>query len=517
MSVFAEYDRYDALGLAELVRTGQLSAAELLDTALERAGALNPAVNAIITMMEGRARAELSRGVGDGPFAGVPFLIKDLHDAVDGVPMSSGSAFLRDFVPHYDSEMVQRWRRAGLVAFGKTNSPEFGLVPSTEPTAFGPTHNPWNLAHTAGGSSGGSAAAVSAGIVPIASASDGGGSIRIPSSCCGIVGLKPTRGRTPLGPQAGDPWFGNVLVHVVTRTVRDTAAALDATAGPDPGAFSTPPPPLRPFSQEVGAPPGRMRIAFSRTPIVAQAYDPRVLRALDETVSLLESLGHELIEAKPAVDGAAFSFSLLIAICAETAADVAYFSREQKRGPRKNELELATRGLRKIAHAISAVQLSEAIRTLRTQARIVGRFMQDYDLFLTPTLATPPPPLGTIPPGGAEAAQLKILLSLPLAKAFVRSGGLQKTSAKVYQFIDSMPLANVTGAPSISLPLAWSEDGLPIGMAFTARFADEAMLLRLAAQLEEARPWFDRRPPLVPGSAIRSGDHRTTASASASR
>jgi amidase len=389
-------------------------------------------------------------------------------------------------------------------------------VPSTEPTAFGPTHNPWNLAHTAGGSSGGSAAAVSAGIVPIASASDGGGSIRIPSSCCGIVGLKPTRGRTPLGPEAGDPWFGNVLVHVVTRTVRDTAAALDATAGPDPGAFSTPPPPLRPFSHEVGAPPGRMRIAFSRTPIVAQTYDPRVVRALDETVTLLESLGHDLVEAKPAVDGATFSFSLLVAICAETAADIASLSREQRRKPGKNDFELATRGLRKIGHAISAAQLSEAIRTLRAQARIVGRFMQDYDLFLTPTLATPPPLLGTLPPGGAEAAQLKMLLSLPLAKLFVRSGGLQKTSAKVYQFIDSMPLANVTGAPSISLPLAWTDDGLPIGMAFTARFADEAMLLRLAAQLEAAKPWFDRRPPLAAGSAARDGD-RPTASASASR
>jgi len=497
MSVFAEYDRYDALGLAELVRTGQVSPAELLETALERAAALNPAVNAIVTMMEPQARAQLARGSGDGPFAGVPFLIKDLHDAVAGVPMSGGSAFCRDYVPPYDSEMVQRWRNAGLVAFGKTNSPEFGLVPSTEPTAFGPTHNPWNLRHTAGGSSGGSAAAVSAGIVPMASASDGGGSIRIPSSCCGLVGLKPTRGRTALGPEAGDPWFGNVLVHVISRSVRDTAAALDATAGPDPGAFSTPPLPERPYATEVGAPPGKLRIAFTRTPLIAQAYDARVLRALDETVALLESLGHELVEAKPAVDGDAFSFSLLIAIAAETAADVAYLARIQGREPRSKDLELATRGLRKIAHAISAAQLSEAIRTLRAQARIVGRFMQNYDLFLTPTLATPPPLLGTIPPSGAEAQQLKILLALPVAKAFVKSGGLQKTAAKVYQFIDGMPIANVTGAPSISLPLAWSDDGLPIGMAFTARFADETTLVRIASQLEEAKPWFDRRPPIV--------------------
>jgi amidase len=244
----------------------------------------------------------------------------------------------------------------------------------------------------------------------------------------------------------------------------------------------------------VGASPGKLRIAFARTPLIAKAYDPTVLRALDETVALLGSLGHELVEAKPAIDGAHFSYSLLIAIAAETAADVAYFTREQRRKPRAAELELATRGLRKIGVAISAVQLSEAIRTLRAQARIVGRFMQEYDVFLTPTLATPPPKLGTIPPSGVEALQLKILLALPLASAFVRSGGLQRTSAKVYQFIDSTPLANVTGAPAISLPLGWSDKGLPIGMAFTGRFADEATLLRLAAQLEEAKPWFDRRP-----------------------
>ncbi|MDQ2857430.1 MAG: amidase [Candidatus Eremiobacteraeota bacterium] len=493
---FAEYDRYDALGLAELVRAGEVSAAELLDTALERAAAQNPAVNAIVTFMETRARAQLASGRSDGPIAGVPFLVKDLQEAVAGVPMSGGSAFCRDYVPNYDSEIVRRWRDAGLVAFGKTSSPEFGLVPTTEPVAFGPTRNPWNLAHTAGGSSGGSAAAVAAGIVPIASASDGGGSIRIPSSCCALVGLKPTRGRTPLGPRAGDPWFGNVVAHVVTRSVRDSAAALDATAGPDPGAFSTPPPSERPFLQEVGTPPGKLRIAFTRTPLIARAYDPRVLRALDETVRLLESLGHELVEAKPAVDGAAFAYALLIAIAAELAADVAYFERERKRRPRRGELELATRALRKIAHAVTAVELSEAIRTLRAQGRVVGTFMESYDVLLTPTLATPPPKLGVLPPSGAEARSLKVLLALPVAKAFVRSGGLQKTSAQIYEFIDGMPLANVTGAPSISLPLGWSDDGLPLGMALTGRFAGEATLLRLAAQLEEARPWFGRRPSL---------------------
>jgi amidase len=497
MGDFADYDRYDGLALADLVRRGDVTATELLDTALARAAAVNPAVNAIVTSMEPQARAQIAEGAGSGPFAGVPFLIKDLHDAVAGVPMSGGSAFCKDYVPDYDSELVLRWRRAGFVAFGKTNSPEFGLVPSTEPTAFGPTHNPWNLRHTAGGSSGGSAAAVAAGIVPIASASDGGGSIRIPAACCGLVGLKPTRGRTPLGPDTGDPWFGNVVVHVVTRSVRDTAAALDATAGPDPGAFSTPPLPDRPFAREVGAPPGKLRIAFARTPVIAERFDAEVVRGLDDTVKLLESLGHELVEAKPAIDGAAFSASLLIAIASETAADIAYFARVQGREPKDDDLELATRGLRKVAHALSAADLSEAIRTLRMQARIMGRFMQQYDVFLTPTLATPPPSLGTLPPSGADARALRLLLTLPIAKQFVRSGGLAKTASKVYQFIDTTPVANVTGLPSISLPLVWSAEGLPLGMMFTGRFGDEATLLRLAAQLEEARPWFDKRPPIV--------------------
>jgi len=287
----------------------------------------------------------------------------------------------------------------------------------------------------------------------------------------------------------------NVVAHVVTRSVRDSAAALDATAGPDAGAFSTPPPPERPFLQEVGASPGRLRIAFTRTPLIAPGYDPQVLRALDETVGLLESLGHELVEAKPAVDGPAFTYALLIAIAAELAADVAYFARERTHRPRRGQLELATRALRKIARALTAVELSEAIRTLRAQGRVVGSFMDDYDVFLTPTLATPPPKLGVLPPSGAEARSLKVLLALPVAKAFIRSGGLQKTSAHIYEFIDGMPLANVTGAPSISLPLGSSDDGLPLGMALTGRYADEATLLRLAAQLEEARPWFDRRPP----------------------
>ena len=499
--MFAEYDRYDGLGLAALVRDGQVSAEELLAAALARMVEVEPLIRAITSLMGEQARAQVARGVGHGPFAGVPFLIKDMLSAVEGVPMSSGSVFVKDYVPQYDSEIVVRWRRAGFVAFAKTNAPEFGLVPTTEPTAFGATRNPWNLERTAGGSSGGSGAAVAAGIVPIASASDGGGSIRIPASCNGLVGLKPTRGRTPLGPESTEPWMGNVVDHVVTRSVRDTAAVLDATAGPDPGAPNSPPPPVRPYLEEVGAHPGRLRIAFTRTPLIATHYAPEVVRALEATVVLLESLGHELVEAKPALDGPRFAAAFLKMIAAETAADVEYFTNLFGRKPREDELELATRGLQKVGHALTAVELSHAVRTLRSQGRIVGQFMAGYDAFLTPTLAQPPVRLGTLLPNRSEERRLQSLVALSLARSFIDSGELDQTALKVYEFVDGTPIANVTGAPAISLPLAWSDDGLPLGMMFAANYGDEATLIRLAAQLEEARPWFDKRPAL---SGLRS-------------
>ena len=497
--IFADYERYDARGLAELVRRRETNAEELLDTALARRAEVNPQINAVVTPMEAEARTQIARGLGDGPFAGVPFLLKDLLSAYAGVPMSSGSTFTKDNVPAFDAECVARWKRAGLVMFGKTNAPEFGLVPTTEPAAWGPTRNPWDLDRTAGGSSGGSAAAVAAGVAPLASASDGGGSIRIPAACCGLVGLKPTRGRNPLGPEVNDPWMGLVVEHVVSRSVRDCAAALDATAGPDPGTQNFPPPPPRPYLDEVGAPPGKLRIAFSRTPLIASTYAPEIVAALDATAVLLSSLGHELTEAKPALDGAAFASALLTVIAAETAGDVEYYSSARGRKPRRGELELATRGLRKLGYAMSAVDLSNAVRTLRSQARAVGRFMENYDVFLTPTLAKPPVPLGSLMPSGAEARGLRTLVNLPVAKAFLRSGGLEKTALKVYEFVDGTPIANATGAPAISLPLARSPDGLPLGMMLTARFADETTLIRLAAQLEEAAPWFDRRPPILRG------------------
>ena len=295
MSAFPDFHEYDGLGLAELVRARRVSPAELVDEAIARIEATNPRLNAVIRKMYERAHAMVRAGVPDGPFAGVPFLIKDLLATVEGVPTSCGARILKDVPQPHDSEMVRRYQAAGLVILGKTNTPEFGLLPYTEPEAFGPTNNPWDLTRTAGGSSGGSAAAVAAAMVPLAGGGDGGGSIRIPASCCGVFGLKPTRGRTPAGPDVGENWRGYVQEHVLTRSVRDSAAMLDAVAGPDVGAPYWAPPQERPYLQEVTTEPGRLRIAFSSRPLLGHDVDAECEKGLQATVRLLEGLGHELV------------------------------------------------------------------------------------------------------------------------------------------------------------------------------------------------------------------------------
>ena len=293
-----EYGEYDALGLAELVRSGQVSAAELLDEALARTAAVNPQINAVIHLMDRRARDEIAAGLPDGPFRGVPFLVKDLMTAVAGEPMSRGSRLFRDYVPAEDEELTRRYRRAGLVIFGKTNTPELGFTNVTEPELFGPTRNPWNLDRTSSGSSGGSAAAVAARIVPAANANDGGGSIRTPASNCGLVGLKPSRGRNPTGPKAPEEWFGIIGEHVITRSVRDCAALLDATAGDYPQQLMKLQGPERPFLEETARDPGRLRIAFSFDPGLGNALHAENRAALEATTAQLANLGHDLVEVQ---------------------------------------------------------------------------------------------------------------------------------------------------------------------------------------------------------------------------
>ena len=358
----------DALALADLVRRREVTPSELLEAAFARMDAVNPKLNAVVRRMEGEARAAIAAGLPEGPFTGVPFLLKDLMAECAGVPLTCGSRFLTGWVPGRDGELVRRYRRAGLVIAGKTNTPELGITPVTEPALFGPARNPWDLSLTAGGSSGGSAAAVAAGIVPMAHGGDGGGSIRIPAACCGVFGLKPTRGRTPLGPSVGEAWQGLVVEHVLSRSVRDSAAALDATAGPDAGAPTVPPPPARPFLSEVGTPPSRLRIAVTTKPFLGSSVAPVCVEAVAATAMLLRELGHEVDEAAPPLDRESFSLAFVTVLAAETSSEVEEAARRLGHRPAPRDLEEATWALALLGRALSAEALSTALRTLRLAA-----------------------------------------------------------------------------------------------------------------------------------------------------
>jgi amidase len=493
---FPDYARYDGLALAELVRGKQVTAAEVLEAAIARADQVNPAINAIIHRMDAAARADAGRAAPGAPFAGVPFLVKDLVQLVKGEPYRAGSRFLGDYVPDHDTELMSRFRRAGLIPFGKTNTPEFGLTPYTEPERFGPTRNPWHQGRTAGGSSGGSAAAVAAGIVPIAGGGDGGGSIRIPASCCGLFGLKPSRGRTPTGPDIGEMWLGAAIDHVLTRTVRDSAAVLDATQGADSGAPYQIEAPARPFLTEVGAAPGKLRIAWTARSFLGGAVHPDCVAAVADAARLLESLGHTVTEAAPAIDGPGFAKSFITLVCAECAADVTEAGRLLGKTPRFQDFESPTWAIRLLGQAISAEALSRALRFQGVLGRQLGRFFADYDLLLTPVLAIPPFPHGALQPKPGERVALEVLGRIGSGGLLKAAGLLDQMADKVFEAIPFTPVFNATGQPAMSVPLWWNSEGLPVGVQLVGRFGDEATLFRLAGQLEQARPWFDRRPPL---------------------
>ncbi|HEX9895768.1 MAG TPA: amidase [Gemmatimonadales bacterium] len=496
MPGFQEYTAYDAVGLAELVRRGEVSPRELVDECIARIERLNPRLNAVIHPMFERARRDADAGLPDGPFRGVPLLIKDLVALVAGEPMRAGSRFLRGFVPDHDTELVARYRAAGLVIVGKTNTPELGLVPFTEPELFGPTNNPWDPRRIAGGSSGGSAAAVASGMVPVAGGGDGGGSIRIPASCCGIFGLKPTRGRTPLGPDRGELWQGCVVEHVLSRSVRDSAALLDATAGGDVGAPYFMPRPDRPYRDEVGSEPGPLRIAFTTRPWLGRQVHDDCVRAVHRTVELLRSLGHQVEEAEPDFDGKAFARNFMVMVAGECRGDIEEAERlvGRKAGPADFEGETWALGL--LGRTLSAAEFVTATRLLQMDARRIGRFSAEWDALLTPTVALPPPPTGSLQPTPRDRLILKTLGRVGAGRVLEMMGMLDEAAANAFEFTPWSPVANVTGQPAMSVPLEWNAEGLPIGVHFTGRFGDEATLFRLAGQLERARPWFDRRPPV---------------------
>ena len=465
----------DASAQADLVRRKEVKPIELVEAAIERIERLNPALNAVVTPMYEQARAAAAGKLPDGPFAGVPFLLKDLLAAYGGVRMASGSAFERDFVPDHDSELVARLKRAGLIILGKTNTPEYGILPTTEPRLFGPSRNPWNTNCTTGGSSGGSAAAVAAGMVPIAHGNDGGGSIRIPASCCGLFGLKPTRARNPLGPDFGDIFSGLVVEHALARSVRDSAALLDATSGPDVGDPYWAPPPARPFLEEVGAAPGRLRIAFTTAAFTDVSVHADCVSAVRDAAALCADLGHEVVEAAPAVSGDLVTGAFITLWSAGCASTIDQMALTTKRTPTADQFEPLTWGLYEMGRQQTAPAYLLALTQLQGVSREIARFLVDYDVYLTPTLAEPPVPLGTFDSPPENPLQ-----------------GLFRAAA----FLPFTPICNLTGQPGMSVPLFWNAEGLPIGTHFIGRFGDEATLFRLAAQLEAARPWADRRPPI---------------------
>jgi amidase len=492
---FAEYDRYDGLGLAELIRKKEVTAAEVCEEAIARIEARNPRLNAVVIRGYDAARARLAAGPGEGPFAGVPFLLKDLLSACAGLPLTCACRALAGYTPRTDNELVRRFKRAGLVILGRTNTPEFGLVAYTEPELYGPTRNPWDLSRTPGGSSGGAAAAVAAGMVPLAAGGDGGGSIRIPAAYCGLFGLKPSRGRVPTGPDFSELWQGAVVEHVITRSVRDSAAALDAVHGPDCGAPFEIASPERPFRDEVGRDPGRLRIAFSVKPIIDAAVHPEYEKATLATAVLLERLGHAVEEAAPAIDGPALARSYIAMNLAEVAADLEELAQFLGRPVTTADVEIATFTLGTLGRLEPAVALARGRRIWGRAARAMGRFHERFDLFLTPTVARPPAPIGALKPTPLERFGLKAVAALRLGRLLSASGLVEKMALENLAATPFTQLANLTGQPAMSVPLHWSADGLPCGVQFIAPSGDEATLLRLAGQLESERPWFDRRPP----------------------
>jgi amidase len=490
-----EYDSLDATALAALVARGQVTASELLEAALERADLRNPPVNAITARYDDEARRRAAGPLPKGPFTGVPFVIKDLMTAWKGHPMSAGSRLQAGFVPDYDSEVVKRLEGAGLVVFGTTNAPEFGILAHTEPVLHGPARNPWNPAHTPGGSSGGSAAAVAARIVPAAHGNDGGGSIRIPASDCGLFGLKPTRGRISFAPGAGEAWMGLVSEGVLTRSVRDSAALLDVLASHVSGDPYSSPARAGSFAAEVGAPPGRLRVAWTDRSLFGHGTDPECSAAVRDAARLLSDLGHEVEEAAPPLRRDELVLAYLHVVAASTAADVEVAARRTGRRPGAAVLEETTLALAAAGNALSSADLVASIEIIHAAARDLGGFFDRYDVLVTPTVAQPPPLVGALQPRTWERFALRLAAatrSRTLIDRLFAQVGDRSFDATGF----TMPF-NQTGQPAMSVPLHVSASGLPIGVQVVGRFGDEATLFRLASQLEAARPWTDRMPPGV--------------------
>lgn len=470
----------DATAMAELVRAGTASPSELVDDAIARIEKLNPQLNAVIRYRFDKARAEAIQGLPDGPYKGVPLVLKDLICYTANEPVHEGMQLLKDaeWISPVEQELARRFRAAGFVVVGRTNTPELGILPTTEPLAYGPSRNPWDPSRSTGGSSGGSAAAVASGMVPVGHANDGGGSIRIPASECGLVGLKPSRGRVSLGPEWGDVMGGLVCELAVTRSVRDTAGVLDAVAGPSLGDPYAAPAPKRPYMEELTADPGTLRVGLQTTAPGDINTHPACVAAAESAGRLLEALGHHVETSRvDALDHPQFSEKFILVWSSGTAYDLDhYWPTKIGRPIEQSDVEPLTWALAEMARSFSSADFLAAREWLQANSRQVAQWFEHYDLLVTPTLAEPPPMIGEFdsPPEN------------PL-------NGLFRAAA----LVPFTPPFNVSGQPAISLPLYWSGEGLPIGVQLVARYGDESLLIRTAAQLEQAQPWSSRRPPIA--------------------
>jgi amidase len=495
---FQDYLAHDATALADLVARRETTPAELLELALARLRRVQPRLNPVCRLMEQEARAQLEGGPLHGPFAGVPFLLKDCAQDIAGLPTSYGSRGMLRIVPTAHAAVVRRYLEAGFVIFGKTNTPEFALKAVTDPEAFGRTSNPWNADRTPGGSSGGAAAAVAAGVVPMAAGNDGGGSIRIPAACCGLFGLRPSRGRVSAGPSIGEVWFGASSEGVLSRSVRDTARALDVLQGSEPGDPFAIPAPAEPYADAMRRPPGRLRIGFSTASPIGAEVHPEAVAAVDDAARLLQDLGHHVEEAAPGIDGNALARSYLHVYFGQVPAAMA---KARALGAKDADFELLTRVLETLGKATSSRDGAAELAKWNDYARALARFHQRFDLLLTPTLAHPPVKHGAGDPPPAQRVALGLLNRTGLLGLLARLGLLDATVDQIardsLQYVPFTQLSNLTGTPSMSVPLHWTADGLPLGVQFVAPFGREDRLLQLARQLEEARPWFGRLPAWV--------------------
>jgi amidase len=492
-----EYLAHDACSLATLVRSGSVSPAELVEVAIRRTERLNPRLNVMVWPMFDEARRRATSVARDGRLAGVPMFLKDLLTWYEGSRTTSGSRMYRDFLAPCDTEVARRLKAAGAIVLGKTNTPELGLTPFCESELLGIARNPWNPERTTGGSSGGSGAAVAAGLVPIAGGGDGGGSIRIPASCNGVFGLKPTRGRVPTGPLAGEHWQGAAIELGLSRSVRDSALLLDVIGGSDSGAPYQTPPPVRPYLEEVTREPRPLRIGVTTTPILGHHVHDDCVRAVTDARTLLESLGHATLDVEVPVERSSFNRNFVRMICAEVAGDLEDASEKTGRSVRRRDVEAGTWALALLGRASVAPSIVMAKRNLQRAARKVGQFFESIDALLTPTVAGPPFPHGALQPSPLERALLAALGAIGSGR-LLRAAGMADTLAdRIFDWIPFTPLFNVTGQPAMSVPLSWNGDGLPIGVQLVSRFGDEATLFQLAGQLERARPWRDRWPAIA--------------------